>query len=55
MEDSKPNPAWKDRGKNERIKAEQKLMGELEKGRLSGEKEGWISTDDVREYFKDKK
>lgn len=38
----------------ERMKAELQLMHELEKGRLRGETEGWISTEDVREHFKKK-
>ena len=28
----------------ERLKAESVLMGELEKGRISGEEEGWLCT-----------
>lgn len=38
----------------ERMKAELQLMRELEKGRLRGENEGWLSTDDVREHLKKK-
>ena len=35
-------------------KEQNKLIKELEKGRKSGEDEGWISSKDVREYFNNK-
>ena len=35
----------------ERTKAMLRLMCELEKGRTSGEEEGWVSSEDVRGYF----
>ena len=35
----------------ERLKAESVLMGELEKGRISGEEDGWLSAEQVREHF----
>ena len=35
----------------DRLVAEQALFSELERGRLSGESEGWVSTDDVRARF----
>lgn len=31
-----------------------KLLNELEKGRASGETEGWLSPEDMREYFREK-
>lgn len=38
----------------EKTQATLKLMGELEKGRKSGEENGWISSDDVRAHFQRK-
>ena len=38
----------------EKTQATLKLMSELEKGRKSGEEEGWLSTDDVRAHFREK-
>ena len=35
----------------ERTQAILKLLGELEKGRISGEKEGWLSPEEVRAHF----
>ncbi|MDO4807863.1 MAG: type II toxin-antitoxin system prevent-host-death family antitoxin [Coriobacteriales bacterium] len=35
----------------DRLVAEQTLFSELERGRMSGEAEGWLSTKDVRAYF----
>jgi len=35
----------------EKKEAAIKLMGELEKGRVSGEKEGWQTLDEVRKEF----
>ena len=39
----------------ERTKAALRLMCELEEGRKSGEKEGWISSEDIRKRFGAKK
>lgn len=38
----------------EKTKAALRLMCELEKGRKSGEENGWLSDEEVREYFKRK-
>ncbi|MEE0868906.1 MAG: type II toxin-antitoxin system prevent-host-death family antitoxin [Ruminococcus sp.] len=38
----------------EKTKAALRLMCELEKGRKSGEENGWLSDEDVKEYFKRK-
>lgn len=38
----------------ERAKAELKLMKELARGKLSGEKEGWLSEEDVIAHFRSK-
>ena len=32
-----------------------KLMGDLLKGRKSGDEDGWISADDVKRHFQEKK
>ena len=36
----------------ERTQALLRLMGELEKGRRSGEEEGWLTPDDVKAHFR---
>lgn len=36
----------------DKLVAEKALLKELERGRLSGETEGWVSADDVRESFR---
>lgn len=36
----------------EETQATLRLMSELEKGRRSGEREGWLSADDVRAHFR---
>ena len=36
----------------DRLSAEVTLLSELEKGRQSGENEGWASSSDVRSHFK---
>lgn len=36
----------------EETQATLRLMNELEKGRCSGEREGWLSADDVRAHFR---
>jgi prevent-host-death family protein len=36
----------------EKTQATIKLMGELAKGRISGEEKGWLTPDDVRELLK---
>ena len=38
----------------EKTKAALKLMCELQKGRLSGEQNGWLSEEDVEKHFKEK-
>ncbi len=38
----------------EKTKAALKLMSELAKGKKSGDERGWLSSADVREYFKRK-
>lgn len=38
----------------EKAKAMQHLMCELNEGRKSGEEEGYMSSDDVRAYFRGK-
>lgn len=40
--------------KYDKMEAQLKLMCELNAGRKSGEEKGWISADDVRNYFKEK-
>ncbi len=35
----------------ERAKAALWLLGEIEKGRKSGEEEGWLSEEEIKEYF----
>ncbi len=39
----------------EKTKATIKLMSELARGRKSGEEKGWLSHEDVRAHFKEKK
>lgn len=36
----------------EKTQAMLKLLGELEKGRISGETEGWLSPEEVRAHFR---
>jgi len=38
----------------EKTKAALKLMCELQKGRQSGEQNGWLSEEDVEKHFKEK-
>ena len=38
--------------KYEKTKAALKLMCELQKGRVSGEQEGWLSEEDIENHFK---
>lgn len=38
----------------EKAKASLRLMCELEKGRLSGENDGWLDAAEVRRHFKEK-
>ena len=38
----------------EKTKAALKLMCELQKGRISGEQEGWLSETDVEKHFMEK-
>ena len=38
----------------EKTKAALKLMCELQKGRLSGEQNGWLLEEDVEKHFKEK-
>lgn len=38
----------------EKTKAALRLMCELEKGRKSGEENGWLTDEEVKEYFKRK-
>ena len=42
-----------DQEEYEKTKAALKLMCELEKGRMSGEQEGWLNIDNVRELLGD--
>ena len=44
----------KDEEEYEKLKAMVTLLLELQEGRVSGEREGYISLDDVRNRFKDK-
>ena len=36
----------------EKIQATLRLMGELAKGRRSGETEGWLSSEEMRDHFR---
>jgi len=38
----------------EKAQATIKLLGELNKGRKSGEEKGWLSHEDVKAHFKEK-
>ena len=38
----------------EKTKAALKLMCELQKGRVSGEQDGWLSEEDIENHFKEK-
>ena len=38
----------------EKTQATLKLLNELEKGRISGETEGWLSSEEVRAHFRDR-
>jgi len=38
----------------EKAQATIKLLGELNKGRKSGEEKGWLSQEDVKAHFKEK-
>ncbi len=40
--------------KYEKTKAALKLMCELQKGRVSGEQDGWLSEEDIENHFKEK-
>lgn len=40
--------------KYDRMQAQLRLMCELAEGRRSGEEEGWISSEDVRNHFRDR-
>ena len=40
--------------KYDRMQTQLRLMCELTEGRKSGEEEGWISAEDVRNHFKDR-
>lgn len=40
--------------KYDRIEAQLRLIYELAEGRRSGEEEGWISSKDVRNHFKER-
>lgn len=44
-----------DQEEYEKTKAALRLMCELEEGRKSGEEKGWLSADEVRKHFEDKK
>lgn len=44
----------KDEEKYEKLKAMVTLLLELQEGKASGEREGYISLDDVRNHFKNK-
>ena len=37
----------------DRLVAEQTLFGELQRGRMSGETQGWASSSDVRAHFEE--
>lgn len=39
----------------EKLQAEIVLVSELNKGRRSGEENGWLSSDDVRSHFREKR
>ena len=39
---------------DEKTQAMLQLLGELEKGRISGETEGWLSPEDVRAHFRER-
>ena len=39
----------------EKLQAEISLVSELNKGRKSGEENGWLSSDDVRSHFRAKR
>lgn len=39
----------------EKLQAEIALVGELNRGRRSGEEGGWLSAEDVRGHFRDKR
>jgi len=43
-----------DQEEHEKTKAALKLMYELQKGKASGEQQGWLTEDDVRNHFKEK-
>ena len=38
----------------ERMQAQLKLINELNKGRRSGEEEGWLTAEQVRQHFREK-
>ena len=38
----------------DRLAAENRLFAELEKGRISGEQDGWVASESVREHFEKK-
>ena len=40
---------------SQKNKAVEQLLIELQKGKKSGEKSGWLTEDDIRTYFKEKK
>ncbi len=41
-------------GDYDRLAAEEMILKELEAGRISGEQEGWISSEEVRSFFNQK-
>lgn len=53
MPDAKPNFATGMRD-YDRIQAVMHFMRELTKGRKSGEEEGWLTSEELRKYFRSK-
>ena len=43
-----------ERKQSEIIEAEKRLLSELQDGKKSGEESGWVSSNEVREYFRTK-
>lgn len=54
MKDIAVNEQDLQRSNSERQKQMHALMCALSEGRQSGEKEGWISSEDVRKHFQDR-
>lgn len=54
IQDNRGYFAIRDASNQAKQKASLQLLNELDKGRQSGEEKGWLSSSDVRAYFREK-